>query len=182
MPRAPRAGGSAVSNMRDLLQKQQQIGGVIRGGPQNRNFAAPQRPIPNRDGRMAQMQAALARKARAEAAAARRRPPAISMDPRRGTFGKAFNPDRANPSKNLPPRPMPQSNYARQPMPAQQPQRVMGRGPMLVQQPQRVMGRGPMPRANIGQIQAPRPTFGQQMRSMAPGQRLRRRRLTPRRR
>lgn len=195
MPRAPRAGVGAVSNMRDLLQKQLQIGGAIRGGPQeginlaNRAIAlprrggsgraaaraagdprsfmnprqaaqfnrsrgmgnVPQRPIPNRDGRMAQMQAALARQASIANAAAARRPSIIgSMDPRRGTFGKAFDP-----------RPMPQSNYARQPMPAQQLQRGMGRGPM--------------PRANIGQIQAPRPTFGQQMRSP-------RARIIPRRR
>ena len=100
----------------------------------------PQRPIPNRDGRLAQMQAALARQASIANAAAARRPSIMgSMDPRRGTFGKAFDP-----------RPMPQSNYARQPMPAQQIQRGMGRGPMA--------------RGNIGQVQAPRPTFGQQMR------------------
>lgn len=108
---------------------------------QDRNFAAPQRPIPNRDGRMAQMQADLARQASIANAAAARRPSIM------GSLG--------------------QSNYARQPMPTQQLQRGMGRGPM--------------PRANIGQIQAPRPTFGQQMRPMAPGQRLNRRRM-PRRR
>ena len=100
-----------------------------------------QRPIPNRDGRMANMAQFQADAARANIAAARR--PSIM-----GSLG--------------------QSNYARQPMPAQQLQRGMGRGPM--------------PRANIGQIQAPRPTFGQQMRPIAPGQRLSRRRVTPRRR
>ena len=105
---------------------------------QDRNFAVPQRPIPNRDGRMAQMQADLARISRANAAAARR--PSIM-----GSLG--------------------QSNYTRQPMPPQQMQRGMGRGPM--------------PRANIGQIQAPRPTFGQQMRSPLP---RRRGRIIPRRR
>lgn len=225
-PRGPqgRKASGAVSSMQDLLRRQKETGGVIRGGPrgpqgprgpmggiqlaqrnaiqrqmeaaarsqagragkgqaiqrprpggpqgpmraqQDRNFAALQRPIPNRDGRMAQMQAYIDRANRANAAAAGR-PPAISMDPRRGTFGRAFNPDRANPSRNLPPRPMPPSNYMRQPMPPQQMQRGMGRGPM--------------PRANIGQIQAPRPTFGQQMRPIAPGQRLSRRRVTPRRR
>jgi hypothetical protein len=120
-----------------------------------------QRPIPNRDGRMAQMQAALAREASRVNAAAAGRPPAISMDPRRGTFGRGIRGPQG-------PRPMPPSNYMRQLMPAQQLQRGMGRGPM--------------PRANIGQIQAPRPTFGQQMRPIAPGQRLSRRRVTPRRR
>ena len=115
----------------------------------------PQRPIPNRDGRLAQMQAALARQAAVDRAAPRgslmgslgQRPPVISMDPRRGTFGKGLDP-----------RKMPQSNYARQPMPAQQIQRGMGRGPMA--------------RGNIGQIQAPRPTFGQQMRPSIPRRRL----------
>ena len=90
-----------------------------------------QRPIPNRDGRMAQMQADLARQASMANAAAARRPSIM------GSLG--------------------QSNYARQPMPAQQIQRGMGRGPM--------------PRANIGQIQAPRPTFGQQMRPSIPRRR-----------
>ena len=85
----------------------------------------PQRPIPNRDGRMAELQAAVERQ---KAAA------------RRGFMGS-----------------LGQSNYARQPMPAQQIQRGMGRGPM--------------PRANIGQIQAPRPTFGQQMRPSIPRRR-----------
>ena len=110
---------------------------------------------------MAQMQADLARAARANMAAARQRPPGISMDPGRGTFGRGMRGPQG-------PRPMPPSNYMRQPMPPQQMQRGMGRGPM--------------PRANIGQIQAPRPTFGQQMRPIAPGQRLSRRRVTPRRR
>ena len=165
-----RPGVGAVSSMQDLLQKQQQIGGAIRGGPQeginlaNRAIAlprrggsgraaaraagdprsfmnprqaaqfnrsrgmgnVPQRPIPNRDGRMAELQAAVERQ---KAAA------------RRGFMGS-----------------LGQSNYARQPMPAQQIQRGMGRGPMA--------------RGNIGQIQAPRPTFGQQMRPSLPRRRL----------
>ena len=119
----------------------------------------PQRPIPNRDGRMANLQAELAKAQR--------------LRGQQSLLG-AFNPNRANPSRNLPPRPMPQSNYARQPMPPQQIQRGMGRGPMA--------------RGNIGQVQAPQPTFGQQMRPILrpiqPGQRLNRRRarVIPRRR
>jgi len=68
---------------------------------------------------------------------------------------RAINPDRARPP--MTPRPMPTSDYMRQMMPPQQMQRGMGRGPM--------------PRANIGQIQAPRPTFGQQMRPPLPRRR-----------
>jgi hypothetical protein len=159
MPRAPRAGGPQgprrpnvgiqLANQ-NAMQRQMEaalgsqagrgtFGRGMRGpqGPmraqQDRNFARiPQRPIPNRDGRMAQMQADLAREAsRANAAAARGRPTT--------------------------PRPMPPSNYMRQ--------------MMAPQQLQRGMGRGPMPRANIGQVQAPRPTFGQQMRSPLPRRR-----------
>ena len=191
MPRAPRAGGPQgprgprsgiqLANQ-NAMQRQMEaalgsqarrvslLGKAIgpRGpqGPmraqQDRNFTALQRPIPNRDGRMAQMQADLARQASIANAAAARRPSIIgSMDPSRGTFGRGMRGPQG-------PRPMPPSNYMRQPMPPQQMQRGMGRGPM--------------PRANIGQIQAPRPTFGQQMRPIAPGQRLSRRRVTPRRR
>jgi len=91
----------------------------------------PQRPIPNRDGRMAELQAAVER----QRAAAR--------GSLMGSMGQGMRGPQG-------PRPMPPSNYMRQPMPPQQIQRGMGRGPM---------GRG-----NIGQVQAPRPTFGQQMR------------------
>ena len=139
---------------------------VGKGAPiQRPTPVIPQRPIPNRDGRMALMQAELAnaQKLRGQqslrgvfspdrANPSRNLPPTISMDPRRGTFGRGMR----------------QSDYMRQQMPAQQLQRGMGRGPMQ--------------RANIGQIQAPRPTFGQQMRPIAPGQRLRRGRMVlPRR-
>ncbi len=159
MRRAPRGpmSGAQLSNRNRMQQQMMQAearANMAQGG-RGSLFGAmgnvQQRLIPNRDGgmaNMAQMQAM---------GAARQRPPAISMDPRRGTFGKAFNP-----------RPMPPSNYMRQIMPAGQMQRGMGRGPMA--------------RANIGQIQASRPTFGQQMRSTAPGQRLKRSRIIPRRR
>ena len=166
MPRAPRGpmSGIQLANQ-NAMQRQMDAALGSQAGKRGSLFGAmgnvPQRPIPNRDGRMAQMQADLARAARANMAAARQRPPGISMDPGRGTFGRGMRGPQG-------PRPMPPSNYMRQPMPAQQLQRGMGRGPM--------------PRANIGQIQAPRPTFGQQMRPIAPGQRLSRRRVTPRRR
>ena len=145
MPRGPQGPRGPMGGIQ-LAQRnamQRQLGarrGMLGGARAPLGGASvPQRPIPNRDGRMAQMQAALAREAsRANAAAARR--PSIM-----GSLG--------------------QSNYTRQPMPPQQMQRGMGRGPM--------------PRANIGQIQAPRPTFGQQMRSPLP---RRRGRIIPRRR
>lgn len=73
----------------------------------------------------------------------------------RANIAASRQPDIAIPP--MAPRPMPTSDYMRQQMPPQQIQRGMGRGPM--------------PRANIGQIQAPRPTFGQQMRSPLPRRR-----------
>jgi hypothetical protein len=200
--------------MRDLLQKQQQIGGVIRGGPraprgpmsgiqlanrnrmqrqmqaaaranmaqggrrslfgargrqgpsrfqQDRNFAVPQRPIPNRDGRMASMQNDL-RTAQARA-----------QGGGKGQGIKAPRPqspmNKVNPQNQMNLRmaqaraQMPQSNYMRQPMPPQQIQRGMGRGPMQ--------------RGNTGSAQAPRPLFNQQMRQPQARQPLPRRRAQP---
>ena len=172
-----RLSSGALSSMRDVLQKQKEIGGAIRGVPQSRatsrptinpgqglkkfmdtmprapraggpiraqqdrNFAVPQRPIPNRDGRMAQMQADLARANMGAVADARQRPPSISMDPSKGTFGKG----------------MQQSNYMRQ--------------QMSPQQSQNAMGRGPMPRANIGSVQAPQLNFNQQINQSPRGRR-----------
>jgi hypothetical protein len=152
MPRAPRAGGPQGPRgaygrnglaQRNAMQRQLEAAARSQAGRGSLfgtmgNVA--QRPIPNRDGRMAQMQADLARAARANM----------------GSMGQGMRGPQG-------PRPMPPSNYMRQIMPAQQMQRGMGRGPMQ--------------RANIGQIQASRPTFGQQMRPKAPGQRLNRRRF-----
>lgn len=125
MPRAPRAGGPQ---------------GPMKA-QQNRNFAVPQRPIPNRDGRMAQMQADINRANMAAMANARQRPPSISMDPSKGTFGKG----------------MQQSNYMRQ--------------QMSPQQSQNAMGRGPMPRANIGSVQTPQLNFNKQINQSPRGRR-----------
>ena len=187
-----RLSSGALSSMRDVLRKQKEIGGAIRGGPQSRatsrpkinpgqelkkfmdtmprapqgprgpqgpqgpmraqqdrNFAVPQRPIPNRDGRMAQMQADINRANMAAMANARQRPPSISMDPSKGTFGKG----------------MQQSNYMRQ--------------QMSPQQSQNAMGRGPMPRANIGSVQTPQLNFNKQINQSPRG---RRGRVIPRRR
>jgi hypothetical protein len=176
MPRAPRAGGpqgprgprSGIQLANQNAMQRQMEAALSSQAGRGSMFGTmgnvAQRPIPNRDGRMAQMQADLAREAaRVNMAAARQRPLGISMDPGRGTFGRGMRGPQG-------PRPMPPSNYMRQ--------------MMAPQQLQRGMGRGPMPRANVGQIQAPRPTFGQQMRPIAPGQRLSRRRarIIPRRR
>ena len=161
MPRAPRGpmSGIQLANQ-NAMQRQMDAALGSQAGKRGSLFGAmgnvPQRPIPNRDGRMAQYRADLARAASKSMGTARQRPPAISMDPRRGTFGQGMRGPQG-------PRPMPPSNYMRQIMPAQQMQRGMGRGPMQ--------------RANIGQIQVSRPTFGQQMRPKAPGQRLNRRRF-----
>ena len=200
MPRAPRArgpraprgpmSGVQLSNRNRMQQQMMEaaranmaqggrrgslFGAMGRQGPmraqQDRNFAVPQRPIPNRDGRMANMQNDLrAAQARAQRGgkgqgiktprptgasdmafqrALNQRPPSISMDPSKGTFGKGMR----------------QSDYMRQQMPPQQIQRGMGRGPMQ--------------RANIGQVQAPRPTFNQQINQSPRG---RRGRIIPRRR
>ena len=200
MPRAPRArgpraprgpmSGVQLSNRNRMQQQMMEaaranmaqggrrgslFGAMGKQGPmraqQDRNFAVPQRPIPNRDGRMANMQNDLrAAQARAQRGgkgqgiktprptgasdmafqrALNQRPPSISMDPSKGTFGKGMR----------------QSDYMRQQMPPQQIQRGMGRGPMQ--------------RANIGQVQAPRPTFNQQINQSPRG---RRGRIIPRRR
>ena len=167
MPRAPRAGGARAPRgpmggtqlaNRNAMQRQMEAairdrGDVVRqkmlsearvplGGA-----SVPQRPIPNRDGRLAQLQADIAR--------------AQKLRGQQSLRG-VFSPDRANPSRNLPLRPMPQSNYARQQMPPQQIQRGMGRLPMA--------------RANIGQIQTPLPAFTTQMRQPIPRRRIPRRR------
>jgi hypothetical protein len=184
-PRAPRGPMSGVQlSNRNRMQRQMQAAAranMAQGGRRGSLFGAmgnvPQRPIPNRDGRMAQMQAAQARAQRggkgqgiktprptgasdmafqralnqrqSAMREARQRPPSISMDPSKGTFGKGMR----------------QSDYMRQQMPPQQIQRGMGRGPMQ--------------RANIGQVQAPRPLFNQQMRQPQTRQPLPRRRAQP---
>jgi len=149
-----RLSSGALSSMRDVLRKQKEIGGAIRGGPQgprgpmraqqDRNFAVPQRPIPNRDGRMAQMQADL-RAAQANTN-------------RGGLFGRSMKESQG-------PRPMPPSNYMRQ--------------QMSPQQSQNAMGRGPMSRANIGSVQTPQLNFNKQINQSPRG---RRGRVIPRRR
>jgi hypothetical protein len=184
-PRAPRGpmSGVQLSNRNRMQQQMMEAAraNMAQGGRRGSLFGAmgnvPQRPIPNRDGRMAQMQAAQARAQRggkgqgiktprptgasdmafqralnqrqSAMREARQRPPSISMDPSKGTFGKGMR----------------QSDYMRQQMPPQQIQRGMGRGPMQ--------------RANIGQVQAPRPTFNQQINQSPRG---RRGRIIPRRR
>jgi len=182
-----RLSSGALSSMRDVLRKQKEIGGAIRGGPQSRatsrptinpgqelkkfmdtmprapqgprgpqgpqgpmraqqdrNFAVPQRPIPNRDGRMTQMQADL-RAAQANTN-------------RGGLFGRSMKESQG-------PRPMPPSNYMRQ--------------QMSPQQSQNAMGRGPMSRANIGSVQTPQLNFNKQINQSPRG---RRGRVIPRRR
>jgi hypothetical protein len=155
----PRGGPQPLRDLRPSGPRGGPRGGP-QGGPRGRGrrgmlsearvplggASVPQRPIPNRDGLMAQMQAELARVARANMATARQRPPAISMDPSKGTFGKGMR----------------QSDYMRQQMPPQQIQRGMGRLPMA--------------RANIGQIQTPLPAFTTQMRQPIPRRRIPRRR------
>ena len=155
-------------NMRNFVNTMPRVGGPqAPRGPsrfqQDRNFAVPQRPIPNRDGRMASMQNDLrAAQARAQGGG-------------KGQGIKAPRPqspmNKVNPQNQMNLRmaqaraQMPQSNYMRQPMPPQQIQRGMGRGPMQ--------------RANIGRLQAPRPLFNQQMRQPQARQPLPRRRAQP---
>jgi len=151
IPRAPRGprSGIQLANQNAIMQRQMEAAALSQAGragkgqaiqrprprgpqgpmraQQDRNFTAPQRPIPNRDGRMGlmnQMQRDIAR--------------AAQMAPNR--------------QRPMTPRPMPQSNYARQPMPAQQIQRGMGRGPM-----QRAnIGQIQAPRPTFGQQMRPK--------------------------
>lgn len=160
-PQGPRGpmGGAQLSN-RNRMQNQMQAAAMAnmaqasQGGKGGSLFGTmgnvQQRPIPNRDGRMANMAKAKADIARAQKLRGQR-PQFISMDPSKGTFGKAFDP-----------RPMPQSNYMRQ--------------PMSPQKSRDAMSRGPMPRANIGSVQAPQPNFNKQIKQSPRG---RRGRITP---
>tara|TARA_X000001388_G_scaffold65327_1_gene51803 strand:+ start:479 stop:931 length:453 start_codon:yes stop_codon:yes gene_type:complete len=138
---------------------------IAQGGRRGSLFGAmgnvPQRPIPNRDGRMAQMQAAQARAQRGGKGQGIKTPrPTGASDM---AFQRALN-QRQSAMREARGS-MPSSNYMRQQMPPQQIQRGMGRGPMQ--------------RANIGQVQAPRPTFNQQINQSPRG---RRGRIIPRRR
>lgn len=208
---APRLGGPQQANRNKANQMlmearrgnlpqggKQTLFGQIRGltrGQQDRNFAVPQRPIPNRDGRMASMQNDLrAAQARAQGGgkgqgikAPRAQSPMNKVNPQnqmnlrmaqaraqraaaqrsagRPSIIGPMDPSRGTFGKGLDPRKMPQSNYMRQPMPPQQIQRGMGRGPMQ--------------RGNTGSAQAPRPLFNQQMRQPQARQPLPRRRAQP---
>lgn len=187
-------------NMRNFVNTMPRVGGPqAPRGPsrfqQDRNFAVPQRPIPNRDGRMASMQNDLrAAQARAQGGgkgqgikAPRAQSPMNKVNPQnqmnlrmaqaraqraaaqrsagRPSIIGPMDPSRGTFGKGLDPRKMPQSNYMRQPMPPQQIQRGMGRGPMQ--------------RGNTGSAQAPRPLFNQQMRQPQARQPLPRRRAQP---
>jgi len=166
---------------------------------QDRNFAVPQRPIPNRDGRMASMQNDLrAAQARAQGGG-------------KGQGIKAPRPQ--SPMNKVNPQKFPQEMMAQarkdiaraqaqrasaqrsagQPSiigtgilrsgkgldPRKMPQSNYMRQPMPPQQIQRGMGRGPMQRGNTGSAQAPRPLFNQQMRQPQARQPLPRRRAQP---
>jgi hypothetical protein len=175
-PRAPRGpmSGVQLSNRNRMQRQMQAAAGSLFGarggqGPmraqQDRNFAVPQRPIPNRDGRMANMQNDL----RAAQARAQRGGKGQGIKTPRPTGASDMAFQRALNQRQSAMREargsMPSSNYMRQQMPPQQIQRGMGRGPMQ--------------RANIGQVQAPRPTFNQQINQSPRG---RRGRIIPRRR
>ena len=168
-PRAPRGpmSGVQLSNRNRMQRQMQAAAGSLFGtrggqGPmraqQDRNFAVPQRPIPNRNGSLAQMQARVQRGGKGQGIKTPRPTGASDM-----AFQRALN-QRQSAMREARGS-MPSSNYMRQQMPPQQIQRGMGRGPMQ--------------RANVGQVQAPRPTFNQQINQSPRG---RRGRIIPRRR
>jgi len=169
---------------------------------QDRNFAVPQRPIPNRDGRMAGMQNDLrAAQARAQGGgkgqgikAPRPQSPMNKVNPQnqmnlrmaqartdiaRAQAQRASAQRSAGRPSIIGPMDPSRGTFGKGLDPRKMPQSNYMRQPMPPQQIQRGMGRGPMQRGNTGSAQAPRPLFNQQMRQPQARQPLPRRRAQP---